>query len=76
MAQLGGQVRLGDPVEQWLDSLLYLDVPAPPADPEAYGVFAKHSSFLNLLFSFHPLESWQEWAFIFRQWVLLKSGTL
>ena len=27
----------GDPVESWLDSLLFLDVPSPPIDPKAYG---------------------------------------
>eukprot|EP00434_Breviolum_minutum_P019918 symbB.v1.2.017573.t1/scaffold1369.1/size123032/6 len=26
-----------DPVETWLDSLLFLDVPSPPTDPKAYG---------------------------------------
>ncbi|CAJ1350900.1 unnamed protein product, partial [Effrenium voratum] len=39
--------KLGDPVEQWLDSLLYLDVPAPPADPEAYGVVGR-AKFLEI----------------------------
>eukprot|EP00913_Durusdinium_trenchii_P034393 g32174.t1 len=27
----------GDPVESWLDSLLFLDMPSPPTDPKAYG---------------------------------------
>ena len=26
-----------DPVEMWLDSLLFLNVPSPPTDPKAYG---------------------------------------
>lgn len=36
-----------DPVESWLDSLLFLDVPAPPSDPKAYGTL-KAAEFLEI----------------------------
>eukprot|EP00435_Cladocopium_sp_Y103_P060292 s244_g22.t1 len=36
-----------DPVESWLDSLLFLDVPAPPSDPKAYGTL-KAAAFLEI----------------------------
>lgn len=36
-----------DPVENWLDSLLFLDVPLPPTDPKAYGTL-KMARFLEI----------------------------
>ena len=36
-----------DPVESWLDSLLFLDVPGPPTDPKAYGT-VKACRFLEI----------------------------